>query len=421
MDLFISVKAVKPFENHEQWNAVKEVCLRLNEAGFEALLAGGCVRDMIMGREPNDFDVATSATPDQVEALFPKSVGVGKAFGVMILPFEGFQVEVATFREDLEYKDGRRPEGVRFSTAQADSKRRDFTVNALFFDPLKNQVIDYIDGQKDIQRKLLRTVGLANHRFDEDKLRLLRAVRFAAQLDFDIEHETLQAVIERSSEVGVVSRERIRDELLKLLHTPKRLKGLMLLLSTGLLSGAFPESAPFILEEETNWLKRFEFVKPSESDAVLLALFFYPVFKRTGEQDFKNRHLKTLKLDTAISNEIVHLLNNVESVLKPSEIRKGELAETLFDAKSTHLKEFGDVLAKTENAVESDRVQWIETVTQTAAPYREAFLNGADLKAIGMQPGPRMGEILREAQLLQYEGILTSRDAALNWLGQQKT
>ena len=217
-------------EEHSQWNAVKEVCSRLRDAGFEALLAGGCVRDLIMHREPNDFDVATDATPDQIESLFPKCLLVGKAFGVIILPFDGFQIEVATFREDLQYKDGRRPEGVKFSTPKADAQRRDFTINALFYDPIKREIIDFIDGQADIKAKILRTVGDPNHRFDEDKLRLLRAIRFAAQLDFRIEDGTLRAVETHAKDVSVVSHERIRDELIKLLKSPNRNIGLELLL-----------------------------------------------------------------------------------------------------------------------------------------------------------------------------------------------
>jgi poly(A) polymerase len=413
---------VKPFENHEQWNAVKEVCLRLSGAGYQALLAGGCVRDLIMGREPNDFDVASSATPDQVEALYPNAVTVGKAFGVTILPFKDFQVEVATFREDLAYKDGRRPEGVKFSDAKADAQRRDFTVNALFMNPLTNEIVDYVGGRKDIDRKLLRTVGEPNHRFDEDKLRLLRAVRFSAQLDFEIEQATLEAIVERAGEVEVVSRERVRDELLKLLRTPGRLTGLTGLLTTGLLSGAFPDSAPFILEEETNWLKRFEALDGRASDSVLLSLFLIPVFKRTGETDFRDRHLKALKLDSALNLEIVYLLKNLEVALEPSKSRRGSLAETLIDPKGAHLLEFANVIeeSETEKRVEKNREPLIEEILATAKKNANAFLNGADLKANGFEAGPKMGEVLHEAKLLQFEGALASREAALQWLKTQK-
>ncbi|MES2964533.1 MAG: CCA tRNA nucleotidyltransferase, partial [Bdellovibrionota bacterium] len=150
------------------------MCRTLRSAGFTALLAGGCVRDMLMSREPNDFDVATDATPDQVETLFPRAVAVGKAFGVIVLPQDGFDIEVATFREDLEYKDGRRPEGVKFSSPELDAKRRDFTVNALFLEPESGKISDFVGGQNDLTARILRTVGEPDRRFTEDKLRLLR-------------------------------------------------------------------------------------------------------------------------------------------------------------------------------------------------------------------------------------------------------
>ncbi|MES2855979.1 MAG: CCA tRNA nucleotidyltransferase [Bdellovibrionota bacterium] len=415
---------VNAFEDHEHWNAVKEVCSRLGGAGYQALLAGGSVRDLLMNRAPNDFDIATDATPDQVESLFPRSIAVGKAFGVIVLPFtgpnSGFQIEVATFREDLEYKDGRRPDGVKFSDAREDAKRRDFTVNALFFDPLKKQVIDYVEGRKDIDAKILRTVGNPNHRFDEDKLRLLRAVRFAAQLDFSIEPNTLQAIIDRADDVGAVSKERIRDEVLKLLKTPSRVTGLSLLLSTGLLSSSVPESAPFILKHETSWITQFEVLSGAKlSDAVLLSLFFLPVFQETGEADFRDRHLKSLRLDNSLSNEIVFLLKHLKAALAPSKVRRGEMAKTLLDVKGKHLIELADWVEKSAPEgleIESDRGHWLNEVMTTAQKQPNAFLNGSDVKAHGIDAGPKMGEVLNEAHLLQLEGNLKTREEALAWL-----
>lgn len=417
---------MRAFENHIHWSAVKEVCRTLRAKGFKALLAGGSVRDMLMTREPNDFDVATDATPDQVESLFPRAVAVGKSFGVIVLPQDGFDIEVATFREDLEYKDGRRPEGVKFSTPEADAKRRDFTVNALFLDPESNEVLDYVGGQKDLSARLLRTVGEPERRFTEDKLRLMRAVRFVAQLDFELETETHEAIVRMAPEISVVSRERVRDEIEKLLKVPGRVKGLSLLLSTGLLSAAFPETAPFIWGEETDWLKRFESIGSRQLRmTTLLSLFLLPVFFGTGEKDFRDRHLKSLKLDNHSIDAIVFSLRHAKDLLSPSKLRKGELALLLRHRDADAALEFADVLAWSSDArwpKENDRSTWIENVaraSQKTAP-RDFFLTGDDLKAAGVSAGPWMGLLLKEAQMLQLEGALASRDAALEWLANQK-
>lgn len=414
---------MRAFENHIHWSAVKEVCRTLRSQGFKALLAGGCVRDMLMSRDPNDFDVATDATPDQVEALFPRAVAVGKAFGVIVLPQDGFDIEVATFREDLDYKDGRRPEGVKFSTPEADAKRRDFTVNALFLEPESGDVLDYVGGQKDLSARLLRTVGEPDRRFAEDKLRLMRAVRFVAQLDFELEPATHEAIVRLAPEISVVSRERIRDELEKLLKVPGRVKGLSLLLSTGLLSAALPDSSPFIWGEEAEWLARFETIGSRKLQlSTLFSLFLLPVFFETGEKDFRDRHLKTLKLDNHLSDAIVFSLRHAEQLLSPSKMRKGELALLLRHRDGDKALELADVLSwsKSPWLREDDRSTWIEGVARVAEKSGELFLSGEDLKAAGVGAGPWMGQLLKEAQMLQLEGALTSRTAALEWLKSQK-
>src|SRR5580700_2115659 len=171
---------------------------RLHEAGHIAYFNGGCVRDMVRGVEPHDFDIATSATPEQVQALFAKTVQVGAAFGVILVVENGYQFEVATFRSDEAYIDGRRPTGVRFGSPEEDAQRRDFTINGLFYDPMgEGRIIDFVGGRADIERKLVRTIGDPHHRFTEDKLRLLRCVRFAANLGYEIEAVTFDTVRER--------------------------------------------------------------------------------------------------------------------------------------------------------------------------------------------------------------------------------
>ncbi len=411
------------FENHKQWNDVKAVCSRLRKAGYQGLLAGGCVRDLLMNREPNDFDVATDATPDQVEALFDKSIAVGKSFGVIVLPFDDFQIEVATFREDLEYKDGRHPEGVKFSNAKADAQRRDFTVNALFFDPETNEVIDYVNGQKDIGLKVLRTVGSPNLRFDEDKLRILRAIRFAAQLDFVIEPATFRAIRERANDVAVVSQERIRDELLKLLKSPNRKVGLELLISSGVLQGAFAEIAAKILEKQRAWLEAFALLEADSDTTALLALYLWPSF--ANEKDFRSRVLKSLRLDNQLVDALVWIFKNLAAVLNPTSVRKGELAFLLTRPPAPTLLLVADTLSRA-SAVEhelNDRSTW-NAALSAARPggisSAEPLVSGKDLLSWGLKAGPQLGELLHESFLLQLEGRLKSRADIEAWIKKQR-
>src|SRR5476651_396198 len=199
----------------------QEIIKRLQHAGFAAFWVGGCVRDFLLGREPQDFDIATDAKPEQVEKLFRKTIPVGKKFGVIIVVESGQQFQVATFRAEADYQDGRRPEKIVFANAEADASRRDFTVNGLFYDPLTKKIHDWVGGEKDLRAKIIRTIGKPEERFGEDHLRLLRAVRFAARLGFEIEAKTFAAIKSLAPKIKLISAERIRDELLKLFSPPQ--------------------------------------------------------------------------------------------------------------------------------------------------------------------------------------------------------
>src|SRR5271170_5541781 len=214
---------------------------RLQSAGFAAFWVGGCVRDFLLGREPQDFDIATDAQPEQVEKLFRKTIPVGKKFGVIIVVEGGQQFQVATFRAEADYQDGRRPEKIVFANAEADASRRDFTVNGLFYDPLTQKIHDWVGGEGDLRARIIRTIGAPEERFGEDHLRLLRAVRFVAQLDFEIEPKTFTAVKKIAPKIKLISAERIRDELLKLFCPPHAARGLVLLHDSGLLEHILPE------------------------------------------------------------------------------------------------------------------------------------------------------------------------------------
>ncbi len=225
-------------------HGARQIVERLARAGHRALWAGGCVRDRLLGRPAKDVDIATSARPDEVLALFPAAKAVGKAFGVVCVRCGGYTYEVATFRRDVGGSDGRHPEAVEFADEREDARRRDFTINGLFYDPRSDIVLDYVGGRPDLERRMIRAIGDPRERFSEDWLRMLRAVRFAATLDFDLDPATERAICEMAGHIGNISAERIRDELTRLLvESPRAGRGVRLLERTGLLAAVLPEVA----------------------------------------------------------------------------------------------------------------------------------------------------------------------------------
>jgi poly(A) polymerase len=244
MSSSVKQPAVRPCpapRGDERFEAVSLVIDRLSEAGFPTYLVGGCVRDMAIGREPKDFDVATAATPDEIESLFmTKTVAVGKAFGVMQVSSKEIFFEVATFRKDMDYQDGRRPEGVTFCGAEEDVLRRDFTVNGLLYDLSSEVIVDMVGGLDDLDRRTIRAIGTAQERFAEDHLRVLRAIRFSVQLDFVIEEQTWAALIASAGSLVRISRERIRDEFMKMIASSQPSRAVAMLVD----SGCFPFVVP---------------------------------------------------------------------------------------------------------------------------------------------------------------------------------
>ena len=225
-------------------NTAERICARLRDAGYQALFNGGCVRDIILGREPSDYDVCTDATPERVQQLFPDSIPVGAQFGVVIVVEDGVQVEVATFRSDIGSSDGRHPVRVEFSSSpEEDVRRRDFTINGLLMDPRDEQILDFVGGQADIKARIVRAIGEPELRFEEDKLRMLRAVRFAARFGYSIEPRTFAAIRKLASQIQQVSQERVRDELSKMLTEGAARRAFELLDETGLLREVLPEIA----------------------------------------------------------------------------------------------------------------------------------------------------------------------------------
>src|SRR5947199_1405744 len=232
------MNSVKPSPMED---AARRVAARLREHGHIAYFAGGCVRDMVRGLVPKDYDIVTDARPESVQTLFPRTFAVGAHFGVIIVLENGFQFEVATFRSDDAYIDGRHPSAVHFSSPKEDAQRRDFTINGMFYDPVPEKVIDFVGGCADIDAKLVRAIGDPARRFAEDRLRMLRAVRFATVLDYTIDNQTWDALVANATSINEISAERIRDELVRIFLSRHRTRGWDLLDSSGLMRAILPE------------------------------------------------------------------------------------------------------------------------------------------------------------------------------------
>lgn len=383
-------------QSHPQWSSVQAIYHRLQAHGYKAFLAGGCVRDALLGRPAHDLDIATDARPEEIEKLFEKTVGVGKSFGVIRVLWQGQDIEVATFRSDGSYQDGRRPDKVEFTSPEEDAQRRDFTINALFYDLEKHQVLDFVQGQVDLARQKIRTVGEAERRFSEDHLRLLRAVRFVAQLDFDIEEKTFAQIQKQAAAVKTVSGERLRDEMVKLLRSQAVPRGLSEMVRSGLMAELFPFRA-----HSSAW-SAYEF----QEDWQALSLFL-----NSASLEELPKLAQQLKLSSKEKKNIEdssRLWKDPASFLSK---RKGEQIQAL--AKPGVLWAL-QVLAQQNNpwSVPSQTLcqQWQSLQMQLPSP----FLRGED--AQGSFKGAALGEVLQEAFILQLEGALKSRDEALAWL-----
>ena len=426
--------------------AVIPIIQKLRSTGHEALLAGGCVRDHLLGREPKDFDIATSATPQQVIALFPGALTVGAHFGVVIVRHGDEQIEVATFRTDGSYKDGRHPESVTFSTAEKDAQRRDFTVNGLFRDPISGGIIDYVGGQSDLEKRLLRAIGDPSKRFDEDKLRLLRAVRFATTLGFEIDHLTWQAVCENAPAIQSVSAERIRDELIKIFLHPNRVRGFDLLVDSGLMAQVLPEILLLKgVEQPPQWHPEGDVfihtrlmlsLLPEEvSEPLVLSVLMHDIAKpatftvdETGRIRFNGHD----KLGAEMAGEILRRLKLPNDVIEPTQVAV-EHHMVFKDVKKMKKSTLKRMMARPTWADELalhrvdclgsngllDNYEFMQAKAEEFSHeplIPQPLLNGRDLMALGWQAGKQLGAVLTEVQNAQLEGIISTKDEALVWL-----
>jgi poly(A) polymerase len=417
-------------------NSVCEVLLR---HGHQALLVGGCVRDMLLGREPADFDVATDATPARVLELFPEGIGVGAQFGVVLVPQGGRKVEVATFRSDVGYSDGRHPDAVVYAkTAQEDVQRRDFTINGLLMRHDTGEILDYVGGQADLRARLVRAIGEAQNRFREDKLRMLRAVRFAARLGFAIAAATFAAIKQLAPQIAQVSAERIREELSKILTEGFAKRGFTLLDETGLLAELLPEISamhgveqpPQYHPEGDVWTHTMLMLEgltagapPTLAWGVLLHDVGKPVTFRsaaeTGDRIRFDGHVdagveiaEKICRRLRFSNEdVAQILSLVANHMKFKDV---EQMKTSTLKRFVRLPHFDEHLAlhrldcmSSNRHLESYRfVEEYLAQTPPAEVRPERILTGDDLMRLGYKPGPRFSEILRAVEEAQLEGDL---------------
>lgn len=421
----------------------------LRAAGHEALFAGGCVRDRLLGKEAHDIDIATSARPEEIQNLFPRTVAVGAQFGVIVVLEDGGEFQVATFRSDGAYRDGRHPESVAFTNAEGDARRRDFTVNGLFFDPLTHQILDFVGGEADLRAGILRSIGDPHARFAEDKLRLIRCVRFAASLGFEIEAETWLALVERAPEITAVSAERIRDELVKIFTLPSRVRGFDLLDQSGLLAILLPEveslkgcEQPPDFHPEGDVFVHTRLMLSLLPERVSTPLVFSVLFHDIGkpptfliDETGRIRFNGHESISASMTEKIFARLrfSNAETEATVVGVKNHMAFKDVQNMRVATLKRF---LARPtiDDELELHRVDCqgshgLLDNYDFLLRKREEFSNeplippplitGRDLIAAGLQPGPPFKKLLDSAQALQLEGGLKTRDDALAWLREE--
>ncbi len=425
-----------------------DVVRRLQEAGHQALWAGGCVRDELLGGQPTDYDVATSARPDEVRQLFRRTIEVGLAFGVVNVlgprtPSGPLQVEVATFRADVSYSDGRHPDQVRFASAREDALRRDFTINGMFYDPIRGETVDFVGGREDLQARTLRAIGDPQLRFTEDKLRLLRAVRFATRFNLAIEPATQVAIKRMAREITVVSAERIAKELRQILVSSKRTRGVTLMYELGLMTALLPELLPMkglpqglpCAPTGDLWdhvLRVLDLLEPGPSFPLALAALLHDIGKprtvgRTPDRYtfYGHEHVGSrladaicarLKLSNAERERVAWLVDKHQILCDARQMRTSKLKALLIHPGICELLALhrADALASGRS---TDHVEYCENLLRI---WKEEDLNpvplltGHDLTELGLKPGPRYKHVLATVRDGQLEGTIKAKDEALD-------
>ena len=421
---------------------------RLREKGYEAYLAGGCVRDYLLGKTPQDYDIATDARPEAIQEIFPKTMAVGTQFGVILVILDGDPFEVATFRQDGPYLDGRRPSHVRFATMQEDILRRDFTINGMMYDPTADELIDLVGGRADLDRRLVRAIGNPRERFQEDRLRMVRAVRFAASLGFTIEEGTFRAIQEQAPTITQISWERIGEEITRILTEGGARRGFELLDATLLLQVLFPEIEAMKGVEQTPdyhpegdvfvhtllVLEQISNLKSQISESLAYGCLLHDVAKpvcvkrEAGRVTFYGHSekgaemaveiMKRLKRSRAVWEKVAYLVKNHLRHTQAPKMRLGTLKRFLGEEGIEELLELTRIDALSANG----DLQYYRFCKQQMAELKQEeihpqpLLQGRDLIVMGFAPGPLFHKILKEIEEAQLEGEIRSKEEAMEWV-----
>jgi poly(A) polymerase len=419
---------------------------KLRAAGHAAYYAGGSVRDLMRGQVPKDIDIATDARPEAVQKMFPRTYAVGAHFGVIVVLENGLQFEVATFRSDGAYLDGRRPAEVHFATAEEDAARRDFTINGMFFDPEARKVIDFVGGRADLEARLIRAIGDPAQRFAEDRLRILRAVRFSTVLNFVVEPSTWDAVVAHAASINEISAERVREELVRIFMSPQRVRGWDILDASGLMRAILPEveamkgcEQPPQFHPEGDVFKHtrimLELLPEEASLPLVFSVLFHDIGKpptsmvdeegrirfnghdRIGaemtEAIMERLRFSRLEIDATVEAVRQHMVFKDVPNMRVAKLKRFMARPTFDDELELHRVDCASSHGMMDN-YDFLRGKKEEFASEPIIP--PPLVRGDDLIALGLKPGPRFGEILEAVETRQLEGALTNRDEALEWV-----
>lgn len=433
----------------EARQAATEIAQRLLRAGHQAFFAGGCVRDFLLEKTPKDYDIATSARPEEVLAALPQAIAIGAHFGVMLVKHAGHAIEIATFRTDGSYRDSRRPESVEFSSPENDALRRDFTINGLFQNPLSGEILDYVGGLDDLREKTLRAIGQPELRFHEDALRLMRAIRFSGKLNFHIEPKTWLAIRQSAPRLPQISCERIRDEFSQIITSPNRRRGIELLVESDLMAQFMPEFLTTIgCEQPPQWHPEGDvfihtciMLEMLDADAPLdlcLAVLLHDIGKpacrtvdKTGRIRFNGHDalgaemaaeiLTRLKYPNAVIASVTEMVARHMQFMNVQKMRTSRLKQFMARPGFPEEMELHRVDCGSSNGLTDNYEFIIEKQLEFSAEplIPPPLVNGGDLISLGLRPGPAFKTLLDSVQIEQLEGRILERKTALDFLKQQ--
>jgi len=418
---------------------------RLRERGFIALYNGGCVRDRLLGIPVKDYDIATDARPEVVQRLFDNTVAVGAQFGVIMVVLEGEPFEVATFRADAPYVDGRRPSSVRFGTIEEDAKRRDFTIGGMFYDPFEDRLIDLVEGRRDLRAGIIRAIGNPWERFEEDHLRVMRGARFAARLNFSIEPETRRAMSAAAPLLPRISAERIGEELVRMMTEGGAAQAMDLMVATGIMKEVLPEVLPMIgCTQPANFHPEGDvyvhtriavaMLSPGCAETLAFGILFHDLAKPStrAEQNGKVTYyghteigaemaidiLARLRRSRATQERVAYLVKNHLRLTMAPRMRTSTLKRMLAEDGFDELLELCrmDALASSSFLAHYHFCRHAIARMTPAQMRPRRFISGTDLIGMGFKPGPAFKNILKELEDLQLDGAIADRDAALAYL-----